>query len=89
MIQPATPLPAISHATIIDGYSQPGASPNTLAQGDNAVILIQLDGTNVSGTDGLQLTGGGSTVQGLDITGFWYVPAATATASMSSATRAT
>ena len=70
LIQPVTPLPAITHATKIDGYSQPGSSPNTLAQGDNAVILIQLDGTNVIGTDGLQLTGGGSTVQGLDITGF-------------------
>ena len=70
MIQPATPLPAISHATIVDGYSQPGASPNTLAQGDNAVILIQLDGTNVSGADGIQLTGRGSTVEGLDITAF-------------------
>ena len=43
MIQPPTPLPAITHSVIINGYSQPGASPNTLAQGDNAVILINLN----------------------------------------------
>ena len=71
LIQPATPLPAMSHATIVDGYSQPGSSPNTLAQGDNAVILIRLDGTNVGYNDGLLITGGGSTVEGLDVTGFF------------------
>ena len=49
VIQPTTPLPAIVHPVIIDGYSQPGSSPNTLAQGDNAVILIDLNGSNVSG----------------------------------------
>ena len=27
VIQPATPLPAITHPVIINGYSQPGASP--------------------------------------------------------------
>jgi len=29
---------------IIDGYTQPGASPNALATGDNAVVLIKIIG---------------------------------------------
>lgn len=37
-ITPATPLPPITAPVKIDGYTQPGASPNTLAIGDNAVI---------------------------------------------------
>jgi hypothetical protein len=72
-ISPLTPLPVLTHATIIDGYSQPGSRANTLAQGDNAVILIQLDGALVQSnqtTDGLAVAGGGSTVKGLDITRF-------------------
>ena len=57
VIQPTTPLPAITHSVIINGYSQPGASANTLGQGDNAVILIYLNGSNVSGNDGLVVAG--------------------------------
>ena len=70
VIQPATPLPAILHSVLIDGYSQPGASPNTLGQGDNAVILIDLNGSNVSNSDGLDIEGGNSAVQGLAIGSF-------------------
>ena len=44
-IQPNFQLPTINNPVIIDGYSQPNSSPNTLAQGDNAVILIALDGS--------------------------------------------
>ena len=65
-----TPLPAITHATVINAYSQPGAKPSTRAQGDNAVLLIDLDGSNISGGDGLYITAGGSTVEGLAITRF-------------------
>ena len=60
-------MPAIEHSVIIDGYSQPGASPNTLAQGDNAVILINL---NAGLGDGLDIDGGDSVVEGLAIGGF-------------------
>jgi hypothetical protein len=71
LIQPFTPLPAITHPTIIDGYTQNGASPNTLAVGDNAVILIQIDGSYLGfGTEGLVIAAGGSTVRGLSITAF-------------------
>ena len=70
-INPLSALPVITHPTIIDGYSQPGASPNTLSQGDNATILIQLDGSFAGfSTDGLTIAAGGSTVQGLAITHF-------------------
>src|SRR6266446_4055184 len=37
-IYPSTSLPHIIEAVIIDGYTQPGASPNMLAVGDNAVL---------------------------------------------------
>jgi hypothetical protein len=68
-IQPLTVLPAISGPTILDGYSQPGASANTLATGNNAVILIVLDGANTSGQDGLFLanTSTGSIIRGLAV----------------------
>ena len=36
------------HHVIIDGYSQPGASPNTLALGNDAVIRIVIDGGSVA-----------------------------------------
>jgi hypothetical protein len=64
-------LPEITDPLTIDGYTQPGASPNTLAIGNNAVILIQLDGKNdFSGpVNGIVISGGNSIVRGLSITG--------------------
>src|SRR5262249_49782605 len=53
-IAPLTLLPAITDPVIIDGYTQPGASPNTLAVGNNAAILVVLSGQNLpSGSSGL------------------------------------
>jgi hypothetical protein len=70
-ISPLSALPVITHPTSIDGYSQPNSSPNTLSQGDNAKVLIQLDGSFVGfSSDGLTIAAGGSTVQGLAITDF-------------------
>lgn len=46
-IKPATDLPTIIHTVTIDGYTQSGSSVNTLAQGDNAVLTIVLNGINV------------------------------------------
>ena len=57
-------------STIINGYSQPGSQAEHLAQGDNAVIEIQIDGSQVPEADGLAIAGGGNTVKGLDITDF-------------------
>lgn len=42
-IKPATALPVITAPVTINGYSQPGTSPNTLAKGTNANLLIELD----------------------------------------------
>ena len=39
-------LPPITEQVTIDGYSQTGASPNTQEQGNDAVLKIELDGTN-------------------------------------------
>jgi hypothetical protein len=66
-ITPLSNLDAITSPVILDGYSQPGASPNTAAVGTNAVLLIELDGTAVVGgfATGLNVSAGGSTIQGL------------------------
>src|SRR5438132_894854 len=57
--------------TTINGYTQPGARPNTnpLSSGDNAVLTIRLDGGSPGG-NGLSVTGSGDTVKGLDLTNF-------------------
>ena len=50
----ATPLPPIIDALTIDGYTQPGSSPNSNgpALPDNSVHLIEIDGTNSGGGNG-------------------------------------
>ena len=66
-----SPLPPIRHPVAIDGYTQPGSSPNNLAVGDNAVLEIELDGSaaGVNAT-GLTLQGSDSVVRGLVINSF-------------------
>lgn len=74
MIAPATALPAVRADDVtIDGYTQPGASANTLpfADGDDATIVVRVDGAAApAGTSGLVLTGARDVVRGLSITGF-------------------
>jgi CSLREA domain-containing protein len=66
-----TPLPAITDALTIDGYTQPGigATPNTNATGGlNTVLGIELVGGMGSGIDvGLTINAGPVTVRGLII----------------------
>jgi len=69
-IAPATPLPAITDPVIVDGYSQPGAAPNTDPIGFNGTLLIELSGVDAGQTNGLDIFGGGSTVRGLVINRF-------------------
>ena len=65
-------LPTIStNAAIINGYSQTGASKNTLAQGDNAKLTIAIDGTTAGAINGLTIAQQGSQVLGLDIENFY------------------
>lgn len=68
-ITPLTALPDITETVTIDGYTQPGSSPNSLAVGDNAVVLIELSGVNGSGGLTVRPTGfgTGSTIRGLVI----------------------
>ena len=72
-IAPVSILPAISNTVTIDGYTQPGSSMNTLTNGDNAVLLIRLDGIAVTNSfpAALQFYSSGNVVRGLVIVRFW------------------
>ena len=65
----ASPLPPITHPTLIDGYSQLLASKNSQAVGDNAVPMIELDGTGAGG-DGLAVAATNTIIQGLVVDHF-------------------
>jgi len=72
-IQPLSALPTITDPVVIDGYTQPGASPNTNGPGLglNTVLKIELDGSNAgAGAHGFHITSGGSTIKGLAINRF-------------------
>ena len=69
-IIPASALPTITEPVTINGYSQPGSSVNTSAVGTNAVLLIQLNGVNVSFSVGLRIEASNSLVKGLVINRF-------------------
>lgn len=79
------PLPDITDPIVIDGYTQPGASRNTLATGSNATLLIEIQPSSGMGAtweqrpgkktitgfwDGLVVTGGNSTISGMVINSF-------------------
>jgi hypothetical protein len=73
-ISPQTDLPAITgDAVIIDGFSQPGSSRNTLSSGTNAKLLVQLEGSKVASrvpTSGLHISAPFSQIRGLVINRF-------------------
>ncbi|MEI2775500.1 MAG: CSLREA domain-containing protein [Tetrasphaera sp.] len=68
-IAPATKLPGLTNpaGTTIDGYTQPGASPNTAAKISNASIMIEIKGKGPNGFDGLSITTPNNTIRGLSI----------------------
>ena len=74
LIQPSSALPTITGSVVIDGYTQPEASPNTNGPGLglNTVLKIELDGTNAGGpfAHGLVITADSSTIRGLVINRF-------------------
>jgi hypothetical protein len=51
-IRPTSPLPPVKDL-VIDGYTQPGSHANTLEKGTDAVLTIEIDGSNAGvGADG-------------------------------------
>ena len=60
-IAPLSALPPITHAVLIDGFSQPGYT---------GTPLIELSGNQAGPVDGLTINGSNVTVRGLDIGGF-------------------
>lgn len=70
-ISPASELPLITDSVTIDGYTQRGASPNTLAEGNDAVLKVELNGSNAGAdTSGLVISTSDSTIKGLVINDF-------------------
>jgi hypothetical protein len=67
-IKPASPLPPITDPVKIDGYTQPGASVATSTT--DAVLKIQLNGTNAGPAHGLVIEADDSTITGLVINRF-------------------
>ncbi|GAB4478496.1 MAG: hypothetical protein OHK0057_29510 [Thermoflexibacter sp.] len=60
-------LPSITEQVTIDGYTQPGSSINTLSIGNNAIINIEIDGTNADYAFGFAAGSNGSILRGLVI----------------------
>jgi hypothetical protein len=78
-IRPTSQLPALGIPTTIDGYSQPGAQMNSLNQGENAQLMIELDGSLAGNSSGIVVagnsplkscSGNGSLIRGLVINRF-------------------
>ena len=73
IIKPLSALPGIFNPTIIDGYTEPGASPNTnpIDQADNAHIRIELDGSKEGlPNNGFDIYAQHSVIRGLAINSF-------------------
>ena len=70
-IAPASALPGITDAVTIDGYTQPGSSPNTHAVGEglDTVLMIEIDGT-AAGPNGLVAQAQNVTIRGLVVNRF-------------------
>lgn len=70
IISVLSPLPQITDSLEIDGYTQPGAKPNSLAVGSDAVVLIQVQGTQNT-SEGFTINASNCTIRGLSITNFF------------------
>ncbi|CAN5528472.1 hypothetical protein BH24ACT20_BH24ACT20_02690 [soil metagenome] len=80
-ISPTSFLPIVTEPVTINGYSEPGATENTLAAGDNAELRVRLNGTGTQSLSyGLFITADDSVVRGLSITNFTIAAIRIATA---------
>jgi hypothetical protein len=70
-IAPKSALPQITNPVLINGYSQPGASANTKAVGNDAVLRIAIDASGNGGGEAFVVTSpaDGSVIRGLVING--------------------
>jgi hypothetical protein len=66
-IAPTSRLPTVTRPVTINGYSQPGAQPNTRAVGSDAALKIMLSGAKTVGANALVIGTSNSTVRGLVI----------------------
>ena len=60
-------------ATVVDGYTQLGASANTVADpasGSNAIVVVQIDATGITGGNVFTFNIPGSALRGLNIRNF-------------------
>ena len=65
-LTPTKALPYVDSGVTINGYSQPGSNPNSLAVGDNAVLTIAINAPGgVANAPDLPVDGGGVTIKGL------------------------
>ena len=70
-IKPTSRLPIISERLTIDGYSQPGAEPNSLTTGTNAELRIELDGEDAGvASEALRIRASDCVIKGLVINRF-------------------
>ena len=72
-IQLGSQLPTVtdtSGPTTIDGYTQPGASPNSSQFASNAQLRIALRGTGSHGIDALRITSPNNVVRGISFYNF-------------------
>ncbi|MGI8680929.1 MAG: CSLREA domain-containing protein [Mycobacteriales bacterium] len=53
--------------TSVDGYTQPGASPNTDPLIDNARIMVEIKGNGATDFDALAITSAGNTIRGVSM----------------------
>jgi hypothetical protein len=70
-IEPLTPLPEITDPVLIDGYTQPGSSPNESSNTFKAVVRIVLLGDLAGpGVDGLRIQSSSNCIRGMLISRF-------------------
>jgi hypothetical protein len=56
--------------TIVNGYTQPTAQPNTAKRASNARILVEVVGVGANGHDGFAIRSGGNVLRGLSVYAF-------------------